>query len=117
MKIKSEEELIMKKLNKENIGEIVARGLIFVVGGTIALIASFADSMSTDGSTSASTGYDGAVDAIVNSNMWSADRKEAIAAMDRHANIEMYNAVIRVAQNDQMWSADKLNTIKCIFGK
>lgn len=107
----------MKHFKKENIGEFVAKAIIFTVGGTIALIASLAESNSMNSSTGASKGYDDAVDAIANSNMWSADRKEAISALDRNANVEMYNAVIRVANSDQMWSADKVQTIKCIFGK
>lgn len=116
MKIKSEEELIMKNFNFEQLGNCVMTICGFVVVGAVAVMAG----MSADDTTinnGAAAGYSDAVNAIVNSNMWSSDKQTAIAAMDKHANREIYKAVIAIINNDSMWSSDKVVAIKALFGK
>lgn len=60
--------------------------------------------------------YSDAVDAIMNSNMWSSDKAEAVVALNRDSNEELYKAVIHVA-NGTMWSNDKVEMIKKLCGK
>lgn len=54
--------------------------------------------------------YSDTVNAIMNSNMWSDDKAEAIAALSRDADEELYKAVVTVA-NGKMWANDKADLI------
>lgn len=54
--------------------------------------------------------YSGAVQAVMDSGMWSADKNKAINALPKDADSEVYKAICSIA-NSGMWSADKLETI------
>lgn len=106
----------MKKLNFERIGNCVMTVCGLVVVGAIAAVnvATADDIIRYD---RASVGYGDAVSAILNSDMWSSDKHRAIAAMDKHANKEIYKAVIVIANNDSMLPSDKVRAIYALFGK
>ena len=106
----------MKKLNMERIGDCVMTICGIAVAGVI-LAANVATAGDSSGHNGAYTGYGDAVNAIMNSDMWSSDKRSAIAAMDKNANKEIYKAVIAIATNDSMWSSDKVNAIYALFGK
>lgn len=54
--------------------------------------------------------YSDAVEAIMESDMWSSDCHKAVSALKLNADTELYKAVIRIA-NSSMWSSDKLKSI------
>lgn len=54
--------------------------------------------------------YADAVNAIMSSNMWSGDKKEAVQMLRKGESASFYKAIIKVA-NSSMWSADKAETI------
>lgn len=106
----------MKNFNMERIGNCVMTicGLV-VAGAIVAVNVATADDIGVHNG--AYAGYGDAVNAIMNSNMWSSDKRSAIAAMDKNANKEIYKAVIAIATDDSMWSSDKVNAIYALFGK
>lgn len=106
----------MKKLTFERIGNCVMTVCGLVIAGAIAA-ANVAAADDLIGYNGAYAGYGDAVNAIMNSDMWSSDKRSAIAAMDKNANKEIYKAVIAIATNDSMWSSDKVNAIYALFGK
>lgn len=54
--------------------------------------------------------YSGAVDTVMNSNMWSSDKQDVIKAIGKDESPETYKAICSVAES-MMWSADKRDTI------
>lgn len=60
---------------------------------------------------SGDVGYGDAVNAIMSSDMWSADKNKAVMVLSKEENSEFYKAVIHIANSD-MWSADKVRAIK-----
>lgn len=55
-------------------------------------------------------GYGDAVSAIMESSMWSEDKKKAVAVLKQNQHSDFYKAIIHVAQSS-MWSEDKVKTI------
>lgn len=60
--------------------------------------------------------YGEAVNAIMESGMWSDDKQEAISVLKRYETNDFYRAVISIV-NSNMWSSDKLEAIKGLCEK
>ena len=102
----------MKKSISGHVGKIAKQiGNLIVCGVTFKLLNSLNENVTVNYNSSTATGYGAAVEAIMNSDMWSSNKHEAIAALDRKGDTEYFKAVIAVAEST-MWSSDKLNTIK-----
>lgn len=56
-------------------------------------------------------GYSDAVTAIMESNMWSDDKRKAVSMLKRDKDSDFYKAVIAVANNRSTWSSDKVTII------
>ena len=56
------------------------------------------------------TGYGDAIEAIGDSDMWSADKRIAIGSLAKNESDDFYDGVISIV-NSGMWSADKKNAI------
>lgn len=105
----------MNGLNVKPIGNFV-KGVCKVIGYGALLALACGVKIEYEHHESGAAKYSDAVDAIVNSNMWSSDKAAAIAALDRDANEDLYKAVIHVAKGT-MWSADKVDMIKKLCKK
>lgn len=57
------------------------------------------------------TGYSDAVKAIMDSNMFSGDKEEAVSVLKRGENSDYYKAVIHIMES-RMFSDDKLDLIR-----
>lgn len=55
--------------------------------------------------------YDDAVNAITDSDMWSADKLKAINALKKDGDSKLYKSVVNVVHSS-MWSKDKLTVIE-----
>ena len=63
-----------------------------------------------DVSVNVNADYADAVNAIMNSNMLSEDKKEAVQALSKEESASFYKAVVKIAGSN-MWSEDKAETI------
>lgn len=61
------------------------------------------------------SGFSEAVDAIMNSGMWSSDKQKAISAMKSGCSYDIYAAVIKIAESQTTWSSDKVKMIEKLF--
>ena len=59
----------------------------------------------------ASPGYLDAVNAILDSDIWSSDKQELISELKRDGNAEFYKTVISVVKNTDMWASDRVEVI------
>ena len=66
---------------------------------------------------SSSATYDDAVGAIMNSSMFSHDKRDAVSALKRYGTHEFYKAIIHVAKDSSMFSHDKVEMIKTLSEK
>lgn len=69
------------------------------------------------GNYSAPAGYDDAVGAIMNSGMFSHDKREAVSALKRYGTQEFYKAIVHIAEDSSMYSHDKVEMIKTLSSK
>lgn len=58
--------------------------------------------------------YSGAVNAIMESDMFSCDKTEAVSILKRDGDTEFYEAIVNIAKNNDMFSSDKLETIRAL---
>lgn len=105
----------MSKLNLEPIGNFV-KGACKLIGYGALLALACGVKIEYEHHESGTAKYSDAVAAIMNSNMWSTDKAEAIEALPRDANEELYKAIIHVAKGTS-WSTDKVETIKKLCKK
>ena len=61
--------------------------------------------------------YNDAVKAIMNSSMFSHDKRDAVAALKRYGTHEFYKAIVHVAKDSSMFSHDKVEMIKTLSEK
>jgi len=100
----------MTKLNTETIGKIAK--VVCVVGFYSLLVPSFKVKVNISKKQGVQTAeYSDAVKAIVESDMWPSDKKDAVAILKRGENSDYYKAIIAVVNDSDMWASDKLETI------
>lgn len=56
--------------------------------------------------------YSNAVNAIMDSPMFSSDKRNAISALKRDGDAEYYRAVIRIANDGELFGSDKVRMIE-----
>ncbi len=105
----------MMKINLEPIGK-VAKHLCKIAYGVA--IVSIANEIGTQNEKHnyIIAGYGSAVNAIMESDMWSSDKQRAIATLKRDESAEFYKAVISIAESDA-WSSDRLRMIQGLCDK
>lgn len=107
---------MMKKfnVNKETVGKIAKKGCAVVLYGIAAVLPyiSVKDTINVI-RYSGNVGYGDVVDVIMNSDMLSSYRKEAIEVLPKDGDSELYKSIIAVVQSDMM-SSYRVETIKNI---
>lgn len=101
----------MRKINWKPIGEFVGQAGEIVLYG-LALAASWKVGEYITGFDSKTARYGDAVGAIIDSGMFSHDKRDAVEALNRYESSEYYKAVIQVAKDSSMFSHDKVEMIK-----
>lgn len=107
----------MKGLNLERIGkfagqvcELVAYGVLIAASQKVAEYVTIENSDSN-------AGYDDAVEAIMDSSMFSHDKREAVAALSRYGDAKFYRAIVHIAKDSSMFSHDKADMIRDLCKK
>ena len=103
----------MKRIDWKSIGDFVGHvGEIALYG--IAVVASYkiGDYVINNELGSETVGYEDAVKAIMASDMYSHDKRDAIEALNRHETADYYGAIVHIAKDSSMFSHDKVKMIK-----
>lgn len=104
----------MKKINWEPLKNF-AKGTCKVIGiGVAAALYGAANYQSIARQSYSADGYSEAANAIMDSDMWSHCKREALQLLPQDASESDYKAVIAVANSD-MWSHDKVDAIRDLF--
>lgn len=107
----------MKKLNInwEPIGKFAKTAFEVVVYGALAAASiKYGESITKNYGINAVTTYGDAVEAIMDSDMYSSYKTEAIALLKRDGTADYYRAIARVVGDDTMYSSYKLDMIKTL---
>ena len=100
----------MSKLNLKPIGKI-AIGVGKIVGyGLLMGLPLVRVTHTTTTSFIGTASYADAVYAIMESDMWSTDKRRAVSRLERDEDSDYYAAVVSIANSD-CWSTDKLRMI------
>lgn len=105
------------KITKEtikNVGRVV--GTIMLYGAVFVAPRVLAKDVTCAIGSNGDAKYSDAVNAITDSNMFSADKTKAIAMLRKNEDVEYYKSVIRVIKST-MFSSDKLKTIANMNGE
>lgn len=102
----------MRKIDWKPIGEFVGQVCEAALYGLVIATSYKVGKRITNGLNSTSAGYNDAVEAIMDSDMFSHDKREAVEALSRYENAEFYRAIVRVAKDSGMFSYDKVKMIK-----
>lgn len=101
----------MKKIDLKPIGEFAKGvGKIVSFGALVGLYYKLGDMVA--GSGTSIVGYSDAVKAIMNSNMFSGDKSQAVSVLKRYDSSEFYKAIISIANDSSVFSGDKVRMIK-----
>lgn len=107
----------MKKLNInwEPIGKFAKTAFEVVVYGALAAASiKYGESITKNYGISTVTTYGDAVEAIMDSDMYSSYKTEAITLLKRDGTVDYYRAVARVVGDGTMYSSYKLEMIKTL---
>lgn len=107
----------MRRINLKPIGEFVGQACeIAFYGLLMTASCKIYDYMAKE-VYNVPVGYNDAVDAIMDSTMFSGDKREAVSMLKRNESAEFYKAVVRVMNDSRMFSGDKLRMIKTLSEK
>jgi hypothetical protein len=101
----------MRKIDWKPIGNFVGQAGEIVLYG-LALATSWKIGEYITGFDRKTAGYSDAVKAIMDSRMFSHDKRDAVELLERYESSEYYKAVIQVAKDSSMFSHDKVKMIK-----
>lgn len=107
----------MKKISLKTIGNFTEKACEIISYGVF-MVASYKmiEYAATDyGSTI--VGYDAAVEAIMKSDMYSHQKRDALSVLKRHGDSSFYKAVIHIVKDSNMYSHDKVDMIKKLCEK
>lgn len=104
----------MRQINLKPIGEAIGQICEVAAYGLVMATLYKVGAYITKESDNAPIGYNDAVDAIMDSIMFSGDKREAISALKRNGTAEYYRAVVRVVKDTRMFSGDKINMIRIL---
>ena len=105
---------MMKKPNLETVG-IIAGAIAGLAYCGLQIIESFNAKKNAESSIkclNTSDGYADAVNAIMDSNMFDSDKREAISALKTTANPNFYSSIVRIASDDTMFGSSKVELIR-----
>lgn len=102
----------MRNLNWKSIGNFVGKFCDVAACGLLILASRKAVDYAVDDYVSAFAGYGDAMSAIMKSNMYSHNKREAAEALKRTEDSEYYKAIIHIAQDSRLYSHDKVELIK-----
>lgn len=107
----------MKKLSLESVGKFAEKACEIISYGVF-MVASYKviEYAATDYS-STIVGYDAAVEAIMKSDMYSHQKRDALSVLKRDGDSSFYKAVIHIAKDSSMYSHDKVDMIKKLCEK
>lgn len=108
----------MIKINLKNIGKAI-EPVLEVAACSLLILASYKYAEGTNmaiGNSDTTAGYDKAVKAIMDSGMYSHDKKEAVSVLNTNGTAEFYKAIVYIAQSG-MYSHEKLESIKSLSNK
>ena len=101
----------MSKLNLKPVGEAIGKACKAVGYGLVIfaprIIEAYVETHKGE-----SCGYNDAVNAILESDMWASDIPEAISSLKRGKPASYYKAIVDVANSDSLWASDKLELIQ-----
>ena len=102
----------MTKINWKPIGEFIGSACEIVLYG-VAIAASYkvGDYIVNQNETPTAN-YKDAVEAIMDSDMFSHCKTEAVEALKRYERSDYYGAIVRIAEDSSMFSHDKIKMIK-----
>ena len=110
---------VNKKINKkkikevfESVGKITKEGCkvaIAIIG--MSIVNGTATNVRNRMKYIGNVDYSDAVDAILSSDMWSSDKRRAMALIKKDKDCEYYKAVINTVDSS-MWSSDKLRILE-----
>jgi hypothetical protein len=106
----------MMKLDLKTIGKVV-EPVLEIAACSFLVWASYkyvGDTTAIDNDLSA--GYDDAVKAIMDSDMYSHDKQSAVSALKLHGTAEFYKAIVYIT-NSGMYSHEKVESIKRLCEK
>lgn len=102
------------KVDLTTIGNVFKKGCRIVGYGIIAAVAcSLSDTKQKSDSNNLNVYYSDAIRAINESNLWSNDKKKAIALLNKNGTPDYYKAIIEIVEST-MWSNDILESIRII---
>ena len=107
----------MKKLNInwEPVGKFAKSACEILVYGALAVMSiKFSESTAKRHGKIVNATYSGAVEAIMNSDMYSHYKSYAITMLKRDGDAEYYGAIIRIVEDDNTYSHYKLDMIKAL---
>lgn len=101
----------MSKIDLKAVGKTVLN--VFGIAATGLLVTQMVKNEEYVSEPSISYGvtYSDAVEAIMESDMWSSDKEQAVTYLNRRETADYYKAIINIVNGD-MWSSDKLKLIK-----
>lgn len=101
----------MRKSNWETFGDFagqIGRGMLY---GTLLTAVYIMGDRIANKHECKTAGYDDAVRAIMDSSMFSSDKRVAVTALKRYENAKFYGAIVRIAKDSRMFSSDKVKMI------
>lgn len=107
----------MRRVNLKPIGDFVGQVCEIALYGVMILASYKVSEYITKEHDNAPVGYNDAVDAIMDSAMFSGDKHKAISMLKHDGNAEFYRAVVRVMKDSSMFSGDKLKMIQTLSEK
>lgn len=106
----------MRKIDWKSVKGIAEVACGFAVYGLVLMASNKVADYVIDGGVSL-IGYDGAVEAIMNSGMYSHDKCEVVKTLPRDEDAEFYKAIIHIAKDSRLYSHDKVKMIKSLCGE
>lgn len=102
----------MKKINWGTVGKIAKEACEIAIYGLVAVATIKICEPATEKCDDTAATYGDAVRAIMDSDMFSHYKKDAVKLLKRDGTASYYKAIIHVVENDSMFSHDKLNMIE-----
>lgn len=107
----------MRRLNLKPIGDFIGQACEVALYGALILASCKVGEYITKEIDNAPVRYNDAVDAIMDSTMFSGDKHKAISMLKTDGSAEFYRAVVRVMKDSSMFSGDKLKMIQTLSEK
>lgn len=103
----------MKKIDWKSVGNVIGEvGKIVLSGVGLYTLAMFSGNIDTTSNTKSAVGtYNSAIEAIMDSDLYSHQKTEAVAILSRDEDTEYYRAIINIVESD-IYCHEKMKLIK-----